>query len=421
LPDCGLNSILPVLWPRAAEGILRRFLKPPKLWPSHSAAERRVTWMELFFDLIFVAAVAQVGVPLQAEFDWWGLLRYCFLFSLIWSAWSGHTLFATRFDNDDTFQRLANLVQCFIAAVMAANAKDALDSRSSAGFGAAYACMRLVLVAQYLRVSRIPETRTLTLRSALGIGVAACIWIASALAPLPFRYFLWIVGLLADRATTLWSTKKGFEFPPHASHFPERLGVFTIILLGEFVAAVMRGIESQEDWTVAAAVSAFASLSFAFVVWWWYFDLDGGAAERRLRSRRDKSLFRVWTLAHPPLFLGIGVASAGFERLISMGGLGMLPSPGARIACLASASIVAALITIGCTTAWGIEGLWRSLFPHLFLLGVLVVIAFFAQTITSVWLVLALLAMTLAGALVTWQTRTSESVAGHDGEQATKG
>jgi low temperature requirement protein LtrA len=117
---------------------LPALVQPPRLWVSNPHSERRVTWMELFFDLIFVAAVAEVGAPLGADYSWEGLLRYAFLFVLIWWAWSGRTLYATRFDHDDLPQRVLILVQCFIAAVMAANAKEALDSRSSAGFGAAY-------------------------------------------------------------------------------------------------------------------------------------------------------------------------------------------------------------------------------------------------------------------------------------------
>jgi len=61
--------------------------------------------MELFFDLIFVAAVAEVGSPLRSDYSWAGLLRYSFLFVLIWWAWSGHTLYSTRFDHDDLVRK----------------------------------------------------------------------------------------------------------------------------------------------------------------------------------------------------------------------------------------------------------------------------------------------------------------------------
>src|SRR5437868_3968180 len=128
---------------------LKHLVRIPQLWPADSTGRsRRVTWMELFFDLIFAAAVAQVGTPLTTDYTASGLLRYVFLFILIWLAWSGHTLYSTRFDTDDLIQRLLVLVQSFIAAVMAANAKEALDSTSSAGFGAAFAAMRIVLVGQ---------------------------------------------------------------------------------------------------------------------------------------------------------------------------------------------------------------------------------------------------------------------------------
>src|SRR5262249_24665675 len=106
---------------------------------STGEAGRKVTWLELFFDLIFVAAVAQVAEPLRHQSSLPGLLRFAPLFVLIWWAWTGHTTFSTRFDTDDVVQRGLTLLQMFAVAVMAANARDALDSRSSAGFAAAYA------------------------------------------------------------------------------------------------------------------------------------------------------------------------------------------------------------------------------------------------------------------------------------------
>ena len=102
--------------------------------PANSAAGRRATWLELFFDLIFVAAVAQVGGPLHTNYSFPALARYAFLFFLIWWAWLGHTLYSTRFDADDPVQRALTLVQMFTVAVMAANASEALGSRSAAGF-----------------------------------------------------------------------------------------------------------------------------------------------------------------------------------------------------------------------------------------------------------------------------------------------
>src|SRR5207302_1471637 len=91
-------------------------------------------------------------------------------FVLIWWAWTGHTVFSTRFDTDDMIQPGLTLVQMFAVAAMAANAKDALDSRSSAGFAAAYAAMRFILVAQYCRARQVPHARPLATRYLVGHG-----------------------------------------------------------------------------------------------------------------------------------------------------------------------------------------------------------------------------------------------------------
>ena len=89
---------------------LDRPVSTPRLWASAENRGRRVTWLELFFDLVFVAAVAQVGAPLAEDYSPAGLVRYGFLFLLIWWAWSGHTLYTTRFDHDDWINRLLILM-----------------------------------------------------------------------------------------------------------------------------------------------------------------------------------------------------------------------------------------------------------------------------------------------------------------------
>jgi low temperature requirement protein LtrA len=128
------------------------------------------------------------------------------------------------------------------------------------------------------------------------------------------------------------------------------LGLFTIILLGEFVTAVMRGIESQEYWSFPAAATAFSSMAFAFVLRWWYFDVGENAFARHIRSQRQAVLFQVWHYAHLPMFLGIGVAGVGFEHLISLQGGKQLTGTEAWVLCSAVAVLMAALIGISATS-----------------------------------------------------------------------
>lgn len=322
------------------------FTQPLRL-RSLASEQRKVTWLELFFDLIFVAAVSQVAEPLRHDYSVGGLVRFVPLFVLVWWAWTGHAVFSTRFDTDDVVQRGLTLVQMFAVAAMAANAKDALESRSSAGFAAAYAGVRFLLVAQYCRARHVPDARPLTTRYLAGHGTAALFWLASALVPAPARFWIWAVAFAIDLGTPWLAVPHSVKVPPDEAHLPERFGLFTLILLGEWVVAVMQGMESQEDWTPAAAVSAFLGMSIAFLIWWWYFDGVAGASERPVRSRRDAVRFHVWSYAHFPLYLGIVIAGVGVQRIVTAASRTALGPTETAILTIALAAVMLAMSVIG--------------------------------------------------------------------------
>jgi low temperature requirement protein LtrA len=318
---------------------------------SLGSAGRKVTWLELFFDLIFVAAVSQVAEPLREHYTLAGLLRFAPLFVLIWWAWMGHTVFSTRFDTDDVIQRGLTFVQMFAVAVMAANATDALDSRSSAGFAAAYASVRFVLVAQYFRARYVLEARPLATGYFVGHGTAAILWLVSAFVPAPERFWIWGVAFAVDLGTPWLALPHSVKVPPDAAHLPERFGLFTLILLGESVVAVMQGMESQEDWTPAAATSAFLGMGISFLLWWWYFDGASAASEQPVRNKWDAVRFHIWSYAHFPLYLGIVVAGVGVQRIVTAASRATLTTHEATILVSAMTVVMLAMTTIGATSS----------------------------------------------------------------------
>jgi low temperature requirement protein LtrA len=330
---------------------MTKLVAPLRLRAHIGEAARRVSWLELFFDLIFVAAVAQVAEPLHEHYSLPGVLRFATLFALIWWAWTGYTVFATRFDADDGIQRLLTLVQMFVVAVMAANAEDELHSRSSAGFMAAYAVLRLVLVAQYWRARHFPEARPLTTRHIVGHGAAALIWLGSAFVPAPARYALWAAAFVIDLGTPWLALPHTVKVPPNPAHLPERFGLFTLILLGEAVVAVMHGMKSQQAWTPVAALAAFSGMALLFLVWWWYFDVAAAASERFVRSRRDAIRFHVWSYAHFPLYLGLLVAAVGVQRIVMAGARGPLDDEEALLMTGAAAVAMIAMAVVGGTSS----------------------------------------------------------------------
>ena len=64
----------------------------------------------------------------------------------------------------------------------------------------------------------------------------------SAFVPVPLRFVLWAVGLGIDFATPIFAGVLHAQLAPHSAHLPERFGLFTLIVLGESIVAVVNGV-----------------------------------------------------------------------------------------------------------------------------------------------------------------------------------
>jgi low temperature requirement protein LtrA len=314
-------------------------------------AGRRVTWLELFFDLVFVAAVAQLGSQFEGGLTAASLARYTFLFLLVWWAWNGYAVYATRFGTDDGVQRACALLQMLAVTFMAANAEGDLSSVSSAGFAGAYAAMRLLLVAQYVRESRLPSARRLAREHAVGFGAAAVLWAISAVVPPPLRFALWALALLVDLGTAVVTARHTEMLPPDAEHLPERFGLFTLILLGESMIAIMKGIQHQPEWSVAAASAAFLGMGLVFGYWGWYFHVAHAAAPRHVRTRADVLRYETWNYAHVPLYLGLAVSGLSIEHIVRAGGAEPLHHGEAWLLCGATVAVLGGLSVLRAVSA----------------------------------------------------------------------
>jgi low temperature requirement protein LtrA len=289
--------------------------RPPRLRIGEgSEDERHATWLELFFDLVFVAAIAQLGIRLSHDTTWDGLLKFLMLFIPVWWAWVGPAFYATRFDADDPLHRFLTLAQMAAVAALAVNVHDGLGV-GSRGFTLAYASVRVVLVIEYVRAGRhIVRARPLTRRYSMGFGLAAAIWLISALTPVPLRFVLWGLGLVVDVGTPLLAGQLHSDLAPHPMHLPERFGLFTLIVLGESVMAVVAGVARQQ-WNPASAISAFLAMTVAFSLWWIYFDTMDDQAIKAARAGRVR-LYQVWLYAHLPLVVGLAATGVGVQELL---------------------------------------------------------------------------------------------------------
>ena len=283
-----------------------RLLEPPRLRTLGGPAEedRRATWLELFFDLVFVAAVGQLANALSATPTTGRFFEFLGVFVPVWWAWMGFTFYANRFDTDDLPYRLLLLLAMFGVAVLATTVPEVFDGAKT-GFPVAYVGVRLVLVALYARASRhVPEARALT-RTFLAAFVAGIlIWLASLAVPQPWNYVMWGAALVIEVLIPIPAWRLVRDAPIHPRHLPERFGLLTLIVLGESVLAVVLGV-SRVSWVGGSAVAAAAGFLIAASVWWIYFDfLD----EETIIAR---GVLSGLTSTYANYFVVVGLAALG--------------------------------------------------------------------------------------------------------------
>jgi len=278
--------------------------------------ERHASWLENFYDLIVAIVVFQLSSILNHNVSVSGFLAFISLFIPVFWSWIGVTFYNTRFETDDVGHRLLTLLQMAAAAFMAVCVSDGFGKYSS-GFALSYAATRAILVIEYLRTGRnIPATCPLVKRYSIGFSVAALLWFISALVPPPFRFVLWILGLIIDISTPMIFTRSmAIKFAPNIHHLPERFGSFTIIVLGISILAVVDGISSHE-WTAQSITDAALGLGIAFSLWWIYFDTVDGSEIKALRSERRVGIYFSWLFIHFPLLIGFTALGVSIEHVV---------------------------------------------------------------------------------------------------------
>ncbi|KKI90841.1 low temperature requirement protein A [Bacillus sp. SA1-12] len=248
--------------------------------------EKKVTWLELFYDLLFVAAVAAATHVLlhvenghiQTEY----LVKFVLIFIPIWWAWVGQTIFINRFGKDLFHQRIFLILQMFFVLIMTSSLSVDFDPYYLS-FLIGYIGLRAVTAIQYLIVQRI-ETGVRK-QAALFLGRYFWIGIVISLFSVFFdswvRYAILYTGILIDILVPVLGRKCLEKVPPNTAHLLERFGLFTIILFGEALISTLTVIQpTQGNWESIG----FAIISFILIIsmWWQYFD--------NIEKKLDKSV-----------------------------------------------------------------------------------------------------------------------------------
>jgi low temperature requirement protein LtrA len=290
----------------------QRWIVPMRLRSQHEE-HRAATPLELFFDLVFVVAVAQASAALHHSLAEGhmvqAIVNYLAVFFAIWWAWMNFTWFASAYDSDDVPYRLATFVQLTGALILAAGVQRAFEAGDFTIAVVGYVVMRLAMVTQYVRAGRAnPSRRTTSYRFAIGVSVCQVGWVlliffqGMGWHPIAF-VALGIVELLVP----VWGEQAGpTTWHPH--HIAERYGLFTIIVLGESILATSLGIQSaveSGEFSTDLITIIVGGLLIIFSMWWIYFDWPITDLLTSLRKAF------IWGYGHFFIFASAAAVGAG--------------------------------------------------------------------------------------------------------------
>lgn len=309
----------------------RPLYEPPRI-RQPDEGERPTSWLEFFFDLVFVVAIDQVARRLQHGVTGQGAIVYFALYAPIWWAWVGFVLYTDRFGTDDISDRFLTLLQIGAVLVIAAAASEATSDRAPA-FAAAYGAFRLILAVRYATAAHyVHEARRECAREATGFALAALIWIASAAVPSPWRFWMWAAALVVDLLTPFASPHLHQIVPPDAGHIEERFGTFINISLGEGFVAVVEAMRDQ-PWSGAMFATAALLLLMGFSIWWGFFDALDQAPVKEVRTSGGTGPYKIWVFAQLPLASGVAALGVAVGNLVHDAQAGALDDSQRWLAC----------------------------------------------------------------------------------------
>jgi low temperature requirement protein LtrA len=327
------------------EGLRRWFLRPPR---AHGEVieDRTVSFLELFYDLVYVVLVGQIAHTLAEDVSWSGVVDFAVVFGLIWIGWFNGAQFHELHGREDGRNRSFIFLQMGILTVLAVFTGNAA-STDGEQFALIYAALLAVLVWQWSSVYRTdaPEYRPGSLSYLAGLVVSIGALIASSGMEDSGRVAVWaaiVAGSIALVVVYLLRASDDSLGIRATDSMAERFGLFIIIVLGEVVVGVVDGLRGVADLDFRTVATGVLGLSIAFGFWWTYFDFVG----RRL-PRQDGGSLALWLYSQLPIALAVAAAGAGMVSLIEHATDARTPGPTSwLLAGSVSALLIALVATI---------------------------------------------------------------------------
>ncbi|MEP9354308.1 low temperature requirement protein A [Xanthobacter sp. KR7-65] len=315
-----------------------------------------VTFVELFFDLVFVFAITQLSRHLLHDLSVVGLVQTLILFVALWWAWIDTAWVTNWLDPERKPVRLMLLALMLIGLILSASLTKAFHEGAMT-FALAYGAFQtgrsaftIWAVARHDPPQAMNFVRILSWQ-----GVAFALWIAGALGHDGLRLGLWAAAVTVESiGPTLGfpvpglGRSKATDWKLESGHLAERCGLFIIIALGESIlvtGATFSGLAWRgQSWTATGWASFLVAFTSSLAMWWIYFDTGSDrAAARFAQTSRTGAMARLgYTYVHQVIVIGI-IGYAVSDELV-------LAHPGGDVSAAAAAVIIGgpAFYVLGC-------------------------------------------------------------------------
>ncbi|TDC79663.1 low temperature requirement protein A [Micromonospora sp. KC606] len=297
-------------------------LRPPVRDPD---APRRVTLLELFFDLVYVVALALISRGLVIDVTWQGVGQALLMLMAVWWTWAISTMVTDLYDPQRPEIKLLVAGTMFGVLLMTAAIPKAFGPRGLV-FAGAYVAIHLgrgIFLMLALRAH--PQARHRTARVFVWFAVSAVPWIVGASVGGHAREVLWALALAIDYG----GFRVAYPVPglgpiPEGQrtgtatpeHLPERYQQFFIIALGDAVLVIgtMFSIKHSEAENLAAFTIAFAT---TLLLWRIYVHKSGELLPQAIQSSRAPNKF-LRTAPYTQLLMvaGVVITAAGFDLVL---------------------------------------------------------------------------------------------------------
>jgi low temperature requirement protein LtrA len=361
----------------------------------HAPFPQSVTFVELFFDLVFVFAVTQVTALVAHDLTIGGVARSLVVFWLIWWAWTQFTWTLNPADTTHPLVRIVTLGATAAAFVMAASVGRAFAA-DPLWFAVPYLIVRALGLALQVRVDleRGDEREVGILRWAAISTVGLAIVLLGAFVDPSVRPAVWVAAILTDLLATQAASERAWDI--HPAHLAERHGLFVIIALGESLIVAATAV-AGETRTTALVAAAGAALLVACLLWWSYFGWFKEALEERFAAAAPRDVGPLardaYSLGHFPMLCGI----IGFAVVLEA--TGAHPDvPLAPEDLIALAAGVSLFVGFAAFPYWRLTG--RVLVPRLALLVVMLGLLLAVAGQPPVW-PLSVVALTVLAIVIT--------------------